>query len=275
MDGARPPAGAHDRVYRLLRLRLHRGSSQRDRRRSDDHESGLDRRLPGAVGGGVWKTTQLLQQLDHLGRRRPTIPSSPRSRSTPSPSTRTTTTRSTRARATSTTAPSRWAARGSSSRPTAALTGRCSARTCSARRTPSRPASSRSTTPSARCASTRTRASKVIAGTKKGIFVSYNGGTDWTGPCSTNGFPTQRQDITGLELSDMGADDADRRRGRRARLRDDSPVRPREQRRERSLQREHASDERLPELHARSPRTRTASSTATRSRGARTRPARR
>ena len=45
---------------------------------------------------------------------------------------------------------------------------------------------------------------KVLAGTKKGMFISYNGGTDWTGPCSTNGFPTQRQDITGLELSNMG-----------------------------------------------------------------------
>src|SRR5262245_28907774 len=46
---------------------------------------------------------------------------------------------------------------------------------------------------------------KVLAGTKKGLFISYNGGTAWTGPCSTNGFPTQRQDITGLELTDMGA----------------------------------------------------------------------
>src|SRR5438034_3347255 len=46
--------------------------------------------------------------------------------------------------------------------------------------------------------------SKVVAGTKKGVFVSYNGGTDWTGPCTTNGFNTQRQDITGLELSNMG-----------------------------------------------------------------------
>ena len=45
---------------------------------------------------------------------------------------------------------------------------------------------------------------KVLAGTKKGMFISYNGGTDWTGPCSTNSFPTQRQDITGLELSNMG-----------------------------------------------------------------------
>ena len=46
---------------------------------------------------------------------------------------------------------------------------------------------------------------KVLAGTKKGMFISYNGGTNWTGPCSTNSFPTQRQDITGLELTDMGS----------------------------------------------------------------------
>ena len=46
--------------------------------------------------------------------------------------------------------------------------------------------------------------SKVVAGTKKGVFISYNGGVDWTGPCTTNGFTTQRQDITGLELADMG-----------------------------------------------------------------------
>ncbi len=45
---------------------------------------------------------------------------------------------------------------------------------------------------------------KVVAGTKKGIFISYNGGVDWTGPCSTNAFPAHRQDITGLELSEHG-----------------------------------------------------------------------
>jgi hypothetical protein len=45
---------------------------------------------------------------------------------------------------------------------------------------------------------------KVVAGTKKGLFLSYDGGTSWTGPCTTNGFTTQRQDITGLELSNMG-----------------------------------------------------------------------
>jgi hypothetical protein len=45
---------------------------------------------------------------------------------------------------------------------------------------------------------------KVVAGTKKGLFLSYNGGSNWTGPCVTNSFATQRQDITGLELSNVG-----------------------------------------------------------------------
>ena len=45
---------------------------------------------------------------------------------------------------------------------------------------------------------------RVVAGTKKGLFISYNGGVDWTGPCTTNSFSTQRQDTTGLELSNMG-----------------------------------------------------------------------
>ncbi len=45
---------------------------------------------------------------------------------------------------------------------------------------------------------------RVVAGTKKGLFLSYDGGTNWAGPCVTNSFSTQRQDTTGLELSDMG-----------------------------------------------------------------------
>jgi len=44
----------------------------------------------------------------------------------------------------------------------------------------------------------------VVAGTKTGLYFSYNGGTDWTGPCTTNNFTTQRQDITGLELTNVG-----------------------------------------------------------------------
>src|SRR5437667_10536266 len=45
---------------------------------------------------------------------------------------------------------------------------------------------------------------KVVAGTKKGLYFSYDGGTNWTGPCLTNSFTTQRQDITGLELTNVG-----------------------------------------------------------------------
>src|SRR6266511_2560478 len=45
---------------------------------------------------------------------------------------------------------------------------------------------------------------KVVAGTKQGVYFSYDGGTNWTGPCFTNNFSTQRQDVTGLELSNMG-----------------------------------------------------------------------
>ena len=44
----------------------------------------------------------------------------------------------------------------------------------------------------------------VVAGTKKGLYFSYDGGVNWTGPCTTNAFSTQRQDITGLELTNIG-----------------------------------------------------------------------
>jgi uncharacterized repeat protein (TIGR01451 family) len=44
----------------------------------------------------------------------------------------------------------------------------------------------------------------VVAGTKTGLYFSYDGGANWTGPCLTNSFNTQRQDITGLELTNIG-----------------------------------------------------------------------
>ncbi|OLE51478.1 MAG: hypothetical protein AUG51_23585 [Acidobacteria bacterium 13_1_20CM_3_53_8] len=44
----------------------------------------------------------------------------------------------------------------------------------------------------------------VVAGTKTGLYLSYDGGTNWTGPCLTNTFNTQRQDITGLDLTNIG-----------------------------------------------------------------------
>lgn len=45
--------------------------------------------------------------------------------------------------------------------------------------------------------------SNLVAGTKKGLFFSNDGGGTWT-QCATNSFTTQRQDITGLELTNMG-----------------------------------------------------------------------
>ena len=45
--------------------------------------------------------------------------------------------------------------------------------------------------------------SNIVAGTKKGLWFSYDQGATWTN-CVTNSFVGQRQDITGLELTDMG-----------------------------------------------------------------------
>ncbi|MEY2545479.1 MAG: hypothetical protein QOG48_596 [Verrucomicrobiota bacterium] len=44
----------------------------------------------------------------------------------------------------------------------------------------------------------------VVAGTKTGLYFSYDGGSNWTGPCTTNNFNAQRQDITGLAVIDNG-----------------------------------------------------------------------
>ncbi|GJM08059.1 MAG: hypothetical protein DHS20C11_03350 [Lysobacteraceae bacterium] len=38
----------------------------------------------------------------------------------------------------------------------------------------------------------------VIVGTKTGLYLSYDAGQNWDGPCYTNGFSDQRQDTTGL-----------------------------------------------------------------------------
>ena len=45
---------------------------------------------------------------------------------------------------------------------------------------------------------------RIVAGTKTGLYFSYDAGQNWTGPCTTNSFNTQRQDITGLELTNLG-----------------------------------------------------------------------
>lgn len=45
---------------------------------------------------------------------------------------------------------------------------------------------------------------QIVVGTKTGLFFSYDDGHNWTGPCLTNSFSLQRQDITGLEVSGQG-----------------------------------------------------------------------
>jgi hypothetical protein len=42
----------------------------------------------------------------------------------------------------------------------------------------------------------------IIVGTKTGLYFSYNAGTSWAGPCLTNSFSSQRQDITDLIVRD-------------------------------------------------------------------------
>jgi hypothetical protein len=37
----------------------------------------------------------------------------------------------------------------------------------------------------------------VVAGTKTGLYFSYDAGVNWTGPCLTNSYTMMRQDITG------------------------------------------------------------------------------
>ena len=38
----------------------------------------------------------------------------------------------------------------------------------------------------------------IIAGTKNGLYLSYDQGTSWKGPCYTNSYTSQRQDITDM-----------------------------------------------------------------------------
>src|SRR5205823_9129881 len=44
----------------------------------------------------------------------------------------------------------------------------------------------------------------VVAGAKTGLYFSYDGGNNWAGPCTPDNYSSQRQDITGLELSNVG-----------------------------------------------------------------------
>ena len=273
LDLSRPEAGADDGLQRLLRLRLHRGPHQRDRGRPDDDHERLDRRLCRLDRRRRLEDDELLQHHHVLGRhdRRPADLHDRRRHAHDRPEQPQHDLRGHRR------SQLRLLLDGQPGHPQVDRRRRDldggRARTSSDWPTPSHRASSRSTRRSARCASTRTTATTSSAGTKKGLFVSYNGGVDWTGPCTTNGFTTQRQDITGLELTDMGSGYAHRRRGRRARLRHDRAVRPRPERRERDLRAQRCRPA-AARPSRRSPRTRTGSCTAPPSPGARTRPAR-
>ncbi len=44
----------------------------------------------------------------------------------------------------------------------------------------------------------------VVVGAKTGVFLSYDAGDSWTGPCLSNAFVEQRQDTTGLILTSLG-----------------------------------------------------------------------
>ena len=66
---------------------------------------------------------------------------------------------------------------------------------------------------------------KVVAGTKQGLYFSYDGGANWTGPCFTNNFSTQRQDVTGLGAKQHGwRDYSDHCRDRHPRVPNDCAV---------------------------------------------------
>jgi hypothetical protein len=45
---------------------------------------------------------------------------------------------------------------------------------------------------------------RLYAGTKIGMYFSRDGGTSWSGPCLTNKYSTQRQDVTDLIVRDDG-----------------------------------------------------------------------
>jgi hypothetical protein len=45
---------------------------------------------------------------------------------------------------------------------------------------------------------------KLVVGTKTGLYFSYDAGVNWSGPCLTNNYPGQRQDVTDLIIRDDG-----------------------------------------------------------------------
>jgi hypothetical protein len=87
----------------------------------------------------------------------------------------------------------------------------------------------------------------VVAGTKKGLYISRDAGVSWT-QCATNPYSTQRQDITGLELSNISGTTRIICRGGHTRFPDRGPIRPRAEWGEWYLPCQHAAW-RLSDLH--------------------------
>ena len=204
LDGSGPEAGEDDRLYGLLRLRLHRGPHQRDGRRSDDDHAGLDRRVRSHGRRRGLEDDQLLQQLHpwSVTTDDPLISTLAIDTLNIDPNDHNTVYAGTgdlnygsfsmgsQGILKSTDAGAHWTVLGED------VFG--PAYTEPAGQFPQYDAVGKVRVDP-------NNSQKVLAGTKKGMFISYNGGTNWTGPCSTNSFPTQRQDITGLELTDMGS----------------------------------------------------------------------
>ena len=249
LDGSGPAAGTDDRLYGLLRLRLHRGSHQRDGRRSDDDQPGLDRRLCGHGRRRGLEDDQLLQQLDHVERLRPTDPListlaidtlniDPNDHNTVYAGTGDLNYGSfsmgSQGILKSTDAGATWTVLGED------VFG--PAYTEPAGQFPQYDAVGKVRVDP-------NNSQKVVAGTKKGIFISYNGGDGLDGAVLDEQLPDPAPGHHRPRALEHGRRrHADHRRGRRPRLRHDRAVRPRQQRRQRALQRQHAV-ERLPELH--------------------------
>ena len=180
------PRRAHDRLLGLLQLRSHEG-------RVNDIGS-IRPRPPTAPSSPIrhrgrrrLENDELLQQSPPPGRSRPTIRSSARSPSTRSRSTRTITTRSTRAQATEF-----WLL----------LDGQPGHSQVDRRRrhlggagsgclwTGLAPAAGQFPQYQAvgKVRVDPHNSNNVVAGTKTGLFFSYDGGTNWTGPCTTEQF---------------------------------------------------------------------------------------
>ena len=86
---------------------------------------------------------------------------------------------------------------------------------------------------------------KVVAGTKTGLYFSYDGGANWTGPCLTNVSPRSARTSRAWSFEHR-RQHAYYRGGRRARLRHHGAIQPRSERGERHLQ-GHDAGERLPD----------------------------